>query len=607
MRFATRTFLWSILPFAVLLAGSFWAVQDRVLVTVREKLQSSVKQTQASLASMRSRTEQHDSQVLRVVSHNPALKDGVQLMLDDPGDPQARRTLEDQLLEIGSDLGFDFLLVSGDAGAPLAAVLLQDGKLQPLDLSRQAPPRQGFFTSAGRTYQVTSVPINEGSENLGVLSVGEWFDLSAVPGPAVLMRGGKIVETNTPGLPLAQVEAGLRNCGGDGECEIRVGGETYVSLPMQGASSMGGAPGQAAEGGYEVRSLENLDTALGPIQAILRRVFLFAGLGALAVAVLVTAFSSRSIVRPISGVIERLHESAKTGELPLFDGGAERIHEIRDLTESFNRAAASIQDGQERLLRANVEFIESLASALDARDPYTAGHSRRVSQYACSVAQALGLSPAQTNEIRVGALLHDIGKIGISDVILQKPSRLTPEEDRIIRQHPSIGRRILEGVGGFQPFLDVVELHHENWDGTGYPRGLRAEETPLTARVVKIADAWDAMTSDRPYRQGMSRNQALATLRKFAGTQMDPVVAEVFCNLWGSDRPGMREMIAQEGIENVPVPHEAIVHEAINQEAIIEDAASLTRLADAVGNPVSVDLPQPVEKIEKAEKVEKDV
>jgi putative nucleotidyltransferase with HDIG domain len=566
MRFATRTFLWTLVPFALLLVGSFWAVQNRVLLKVREELQSSVKQTQESIASMRSRTEERDGRVLRVVSQNPALKAGVQLMLGDQGDPQARKTVEDQLLEIGNELGFDFLLVSDGAGAPLAAVMLQQGKLKALDLARQTPPGQGYFTSDGRTYQVTSVPIDEGLENLGALSVGEWFDLSTVPGRTVLMHDGKIISTNTPGLPLAQAESALRGCGETRECELQLGGETYVSMPLQD---------QTPALGYVVRSLENVDAAAGPIQAVLRGVFLFTGLGALAAAVLVSGLSSRSIVRPISGLIARLHESAKTGELPRFDGGKERIHEIRDLAESFNRAAAAIEDGQERLQRANVEFIESLASALDARDPYTAGHSRRVSQYACSLAQAIGLSPAQTHEIRIGALLHDIGKIGISDAILQKPGRLDPEEDRIIRQHPTIGHRILEGVHGFQSYLEVVELHHENWDGSGYPRGLIGEDTPLAARVVKIADAWDAMTSDRPYRQGMSRNQALAMLRKGAGTQMDPVIADVFCSLWGSDRPA--------------------VPEGDKPDAAVQGSGSLVRLSEAVGDSTRVDLPQPVE------------
>jgi len=573
MRFATRTFLWSLVPFALLLIGSFWAVQNRVILRVREELQSSVKQTQASIAGIRSGTEQRDRRVLRVVSQNPALKAGVQLMLGDARDPQARRTGEDQLLEIGDELGFDFLMVSDGGGAPLAAVMLQKGRLRALDLSRQPPPRQGFFTSAGRTYQVTSVPIDEGNENLGALSVGEWFDLSAVPGRAVLMKDGKIVETNTPGLPLAEAESALRTCGENSECEIQIGGETYVSMPM---------PGETPSDGYLVRSLQSLDAATGPIQAILRRAFLIAGLGALAAAVLVSGLCSRSIVRPISSVIARLRESAKTGELPLFDSGKERIQEIRDLTESFNRAAAAIRDGQEQLQRANVEFIESLASALDARDHYTAGHSRRVSQYACSVAEAMGLSPAQTQEIRIGALLHDIGKIGITDAILLKPDRLTPEEDRVIRQHPSIGRRILEGLGGFQRFLEVVELHHENWDGSGYPRGLRGEETPLAARVVKIADAWDAMTSDRPYRRGVSRNQALAMLRKVSGTQMDPAIVEVICGLWGADRAG-----AGAGTEAGP-------------DAAGQEVGALARLSQAVGEPGQPlgqpqDAPLPVE------------
>jgi HD-GYP domain-containing protein (c-di-GMP phosphodiesterase class II) len=207
-------------------------------------------------------------------------------------------------------------------------------------------------------------------------------------------------------------------------------------------------------------------------------------------------------------------------------GKGERIHEIRELTRNFNGASAAIREAHERLQRANVEVIESLTSALDARDPYTAGHSRRVSEYACAIGAAMGLGRDQLNEIRIGALLHDVGKIGISDSILLKPGKLTPEENALIQEHPSIGRRILEGVHGLKPYFAVVELHHENWDGTGYPHGLRGEETPLTARIVKIADAYDAMTSDRPYRQGMSHEKALAVFEQISGSQLDPSVVE---------------------------------------------------------------------------------
>jgi putative nucleotidyltransferase with HDIG domain len=211
------------------------------------------------------------------------------------------------------------------------------------------------------------------------------------------------------------------------------------------------------------------------------------------------------------------------------------------------------------LSEAVVEFIESLTSALDARDPYTAGHSRRVSQYACAIARAIQLPPQEIEVIRIGALLHDIGKIGVRDSILQKPGKLTEEENSQIQEHPTIGRKILEGVQGFQPYLPIVELHHENWDGTGYPRRLRREDAPLAARIVKIADAYDAMTSDRPYRRGMGHEEALAVIARCSGTQMDPDIVDVFLSL-GHREP---EFVAA-----------------------LDPADSLARLAHAVGSGV---------------------
>jgi len=221
--------------------------------------------------------------------------------------------------------------------------------------------------------------------------------------------------------------------------------------------------------------------------------------------------------------------------------------------ESFNRAAAVIHDGEENLHRAYVEFVESLANALDARDGYTAGHSRRVSEGSCAVAAALDVTPHQLEEIRVAALLHDIGKIGIGDIVLQKPGKLTIEEFALIKQHPTIGRRILEGVRGFHAYLPVVELHHENWDGTGYPRGLAEEAVPLFARIVHVVDAYDAMTSDRPYRPGMTHDQTVKILEKFAGSQFDPVVVRVFVALQMQKLETLESEPALECVEEVPV------------------------------------------------------
>lgn len=570
MRLATRTLLWSILPFAVLLAASFWVVQTMVLSTVRQNLRATIKETQASVVQMRTREEQSNSRVLNIVAENPALKAGVQLLLEHSRNSQARRTVEDQLLEISGKLGFDFMLVSNSDGTALAAVLREGGQPRALDLAMDVATvplaRQGYFTLANRTYRVASVPIDEGNENLGSLSMGEQFDLASIPVSAVLVHNGKVLASNLPGLPMAELESGLRNCGAGSECDnLRLEGDAYVSLPMET-----GASGSA----YVLRSLQNVDAAVRPIQSILRGVFLFTGLGALAGAVLVSVLSSRSIVKPIMGVVAHLRESAKTGQLPEFpgpelDGHGERIHEIRDLTRSFNRASAAIREAHVGLQRANVEFIETLASALDARDPYTAGHSRRVSEYACAIGGAMGLSHPELSEIRIGALLHDIGKLGISDAILLKPGKLTEEENALIQEHPTIGRRILEGVNAFQPYLAVVELHHENWDGTGYPHGLRGNDTPLTARIVKIADAYDAMTSDRPYRKGISHERALAVFEQISGNQLDPSVVEAFRNLPVVD---LQATLSETGME------------------------SLRRLSDALGSSRSLVRPLALEK-----------
>ena len=261
---------------------------------------------------------------------------------------------------------------------------------------------------------------------------------------------------------------------------------------------------------------------------MLSRVFLTAAVSLVVITFLCSVFSSRSIVRPITAMISHLRNSDRSGLLPEFRGAASSIREIRDLTSSFNHAAGAVREGRRRLQDAYVEFVGSLASALDARDRYTAGHSRRVSELACATAKAMGVTEEELEDIRIGALLHDIGKIGISDTVLQKAGRLTDEEFALIKQHPEIGRRILEGVQGFAPYLGAVELHHENWDGTGYPRGQAGEATPLAARIIHVSDAYDAMTTHRPYRRGMSHTEAIAILREYAGRHFDPRIVDVF-------------------------------------------------------------------------------
>jgi putative nucleotidyltransferase with HDIG domain len=175
--------------------------------------------------------------------------------------------------------------------------------------------------------------------------------------------------------------------------------------------------------------------------------------------------------------------------------------------------------------------LTSLMSALDARDRDTEGHSVRLSRLACILGEELGLSGQQLKALERGALLHDIGKIGISDTILHKPGKLTEEEWRIMRKHPEIGARIVEGIPFLQDTLPVIRSHHERWDGSGYPLGLRGEDIPVQARIFAVTDVFDALTSNRSYRQKSSAEEAVQYLSEKSNRLFDPFIVEAFSRL----------------------------------------------------------------------------
>jgi len=567
MRFATRTFLSSFVPLAVLLVISFWAVRAAVIATVRDSLRAAVRDKQLALAREQTRQETRDRKLLQGVAENPTLKAGLQLLaLEHKVKDQARNTVEDQLSEICDSLNFDFIMVSGARGEPLAAVIREAGGFAPLSLIRLHTPEQGFFSVDDRLYEVTSVPMHEAGAQVATLTVGGRFDISRFGVPAVLLHKGAVIEAQMRDLAPAQIEKALATCTLSADCELRIQDETYLSLPLGQTAGVGGDS-------YILRSLQNVDAASAPLQAVLRKLFLITGLIAIAAMLAISALSSRSIARPLADVAAHLRSSAATGELPEFRENQSVVQEIRDLTQGFNHAAKAVQESRERLTRAYVQFVGSLAQALDARDAYTAGHSRRVSELSCAIAKAMNISEQDLETIRIGALLHDLGKIGISDLVLQKPGRLTPEETDLIRQHPVIGKRILENVQGLEAYLGIVELHHENWNGTGYPRGLKGEETPLHARIVKVADAYDAMTSDRPYRRGKSHAEALAVLRSVSGSEMDSSVVEAFALLGD-----LRQPAALEGTQSLRSLSQAVRRDAAPQAAepvtVLESEAS---------------------------------
>jgi HD-GYP domain-containing protein (c-di-GMP phosphodiesterase class II) len=221
--------------------------------------------------------------------------------------------------------------------------------------------------------------------------------------------------------------------------------------------------------------------------------------------------------------------------------------ELGDLGNSFNMMTDQIEHYIKDLqnsVRENRELflgtVKSLAAAIDGKDPYTRGHSERVSRMSLAIAQRLGLSDDECEKIRISGLLHDVGKIGIDDNILKKPAALTDEEYEIMKQHPQKGYKIMSQIPAMKEFLPGMYMHHEMVNGKGYPQGLKGDEIPLMGRIVAVADTFDAMTTDRPYQRAMKFEDAIERIQSFVGTRYDAAVVAAFAEACqeGQIRPG---------------------------------------------------------------------
>jgi putative nucleotidyltransferase with HDIG domain len=180
---------------------------------------------------------------------------------------------------------------------------------------------------------------------------------------------------------------------------------------------------------------------------------------------------------------------------------------------------------------STLSTVYALASAVDAKDHYTYGHSQKVRTYAVAIAEAIGLKADEVSRISTAAVLHDIGKIGVPDMILNKPVSLDEEEWKSINSHPRIGANIASNVPSLTTCINGILYHHERWDGTGYPEGLKGESIPKDARILAIADAFSAMTSSRPYRSALSDKEAIKRIEKGKGSQFDPELAKTFIGI----------------------------------------------------------------------------
>ncbi len=208
--------------------------------------------------------------------------------------------------------------------------------------------------------------------------------------------------------------------------------------------------------------------------------------------------------------------------------------EVQSVSILAHKAAAALDNSRlyRQLEQAYLSTINALANAVEARDVYTKGHTERVWYLAQSLARKLGWNEEQLAQVRMGSILHDIGKIGVPDSILNKPSALTKEEFEVMKMHPQMGVKMLEGIKFLEPALPYVLYHHERYDGKGYPMGLSGEGIPVEGRLMAVVDTFDAITSDRPYRKNLGYQKAISELTEYSGSQFDPVIAEALVQAW---------------------------------------------------------------------------
>jgi putative nucleotidyltransferase with HDIG domain len=241
----------------------------------------------------------------------------------------------------------------------------------------------------------------------------------------------------------------------------------------------------------------------------------------------------------VTGVLELLHRAPLDPDQEWHDF-LSAIAGQAAIAVANARLLDDIQRANADLAQAYDATLEGWSRALDLRDRETEGHTQRVTEMTLRLAAAMGVPDSDLVQMRRGSLLHDIGKMGVPDRILSKPSPLTPEEWEIMRRHPVYAHEMLSPITFLRQALDIPYAHHEKWDGTGYPRGLKGESIPLAARIFAVVDTWDALRSDRPYRPAWSAERVLGYLSDRAGRDFDPAVVAVFLGMRrsaGADRP----------------------------------------------------------------------
>ena len=528
-RLVARTLAVTFVTVAIILSIVFIVLtvdaRDRVRTSEVEKL----RVAERVFTALEARRQQEQLASIATLAENPTLKAALDTYFTES---RFTSPAADQESSLRGTVVLEAEKLAALTNANLLAILDSTGRVfvstgpaaagwpagQVITIATGASTFQGVIALPGGAFRVSGAALRLQDRDIGSLAVGTSLDdryarelSSLASAHVVIVVDGAVVASTLP----ANVTADLAGDAPSLLAETRtLGGEEYASRLL------------IESGPAQIFTLASIDLAA---RAAPRDALMALGsvaLGAFVLAAIGSFWLARTLTDPIDTLVRDIEimTAAHSPVNLLKPTGSSR--ELDMLAAAFNKLVQGLTAAEAETRAAYVGAIRALAAALDARDSYTAGHSDRVSALSVIIGRQMRLSDVDLEVLRLGALLHDIGKIGLNDEILGKRGALTAEEFEQIKRHPVVGARILRQVPFLEPHLPIVELHQESPDGRGYPFGLRGDAIPLAARIVHVADAYDAMTSARAYRPARDTSEACVELQRYAGTQFDPACVE---------------------------------------------------------------------------------
>jgi putative nucleotidyltransferase with HDIG domain len=537
----------------VLLVVVFVVVTVSVREQVRDSVVAGLESSQRMFAAFESRRQRELVAQAGTLAENPTLKAALDTYQTESQSEnggvagQLLATIDSELKKVAARIETDAIVLTDLRHTALASAgRLGDrwprGRPVALSAGTDRDTFDGISRVGGSTFRVVAVPLEYGDgAKIGTLYLATLLDgayaaeLARISGTrTAIVSDGLLLASTLPAAAAREFEAAV-GATKPGAGTLTLAGESFAFRRL------------VAVGETTFYVLESIDQSSGI--ATRRAMFNlgFLAVGAMSVALLASITLARLLTTPIERLSTSLAQMAATRDvtIALPPGGSSR--ELDALTDTFNAMMASVAQAEAETESAYTGAIRALAVALDARDPYTAGHSERVSVLSVAIGRALGLPADDLEVLRLGALLHDIGKIGVPDDVLRKPGGLTNAEFDAIKEHPVLGARILRQVPFLARHIPIVELHHERPDGRGYPVGLRGDDIPLAARIVHVADAYDAMTSARAYRGARPSGEAMRELWRCAGTEFHAEIVGALVNAL----PGVTSEAGQVALEQV--------------------------------------------------------